>query len=346
MRRRRREGATRPTIADVAAFAAVSTATVSRALTAPGLVTAALADRVRDAVAALGYTPHSAARTLASLRSGLVGTLVCGLEDPRRAAALTAAQARLRAFGLDTLLGVAPDGSEHALIEAEHMAVRDVEAVLLIADVVPRGLANMLGQRPIVLCDGEGEGSVAAGCGADYRGAGETIGGYLAELGHRCAGFVVRPGPDRAARQLRDGIRSALEAVGGRMDPVPIVGSGEGEVRQIIASLHAAPETTALVCADDLLALAALQACAVRTISRPISIVGCGDTALARSVVPRLTSLRIPSLELGRRAADLVVAALSHAVRVDERLACRLIVRQSTGPALVGLGNAAQPRFT
>jgi LacI family transcriptional regulator len=333
--RRRPEDAPRVTILDVAAFAAVSTATVSRVLTEPGMVRAALADRVRDAVAALGYTANATARALASLRSGLVGILVCGLEDPRRAAALTAAQARLQALGLDTLLGVAPGGPEHVLAEAARMAARDVEGVLLLADGVPDGLSNVMGRRRVVICDGEAEGPAAAACGADYPRAGETIGSYLAGLGHHDVGFVGTR-PDRLAEQMLDGARGALASAGGHMDPVPIAGAGEGMVRQIAAWLRASPETTALVCANDLLAVAAMQACAARMDTHQISIVGCGDTPLARSVAPRLTSLRIPSSELGRRAAELVVAARSSMAKVDERLPCRLIIRQSTGPAPAG----------
>src|SRR5207248_1468412 len=71
----------RLTIRDVARDAEVSVATVSRVLAGSASVSPALADRVRDAVQRLGYTPHSVARSLASGRTRLVGVLVPNLAN-------------------------------------------------------------------------------------------------------------------------------------------------------------------------------------------------------------------------------------------------------------------------
>ncbi len=99
MRRRRVSGRTSTTLADVAFAANVSTASVSRALTRPDMVSDEIRLRVSRAAVTLGYVPNVAARALAGRRAGLIGVVLGDLERPGVADALTSLDERLDLAG-------------------------------------------------------------------------------------------------------------------------------------------------------------------------------------------------------------------------------------------------------
>lgn len=91
---------------------------------------------------------------------------------------------------------------------------------------------------------------------------------------------------------------------------------------------------TAVFCANDLMAIGALKACAALGVRVPadISVMGCDDIEMARLVVPELTTIALPARELGARAARLLIRQLQgQAVeRAPRPLPARLVVRGST----------------
>ena len=90
---------------DVARAAGVSTATVSRVLNGNAKVAAELQNRVRDIAQELGYTPHAAARALASQRSKTIGAVIPSLENQNFAIGVFALQKRIGEAGYTLLLG-------------------------------------------------------------------------------------------------------------------------------------------------------------------------------------------------------------------------------------------------
>jgi LacI family transcriptional regulator, gluconate utilization system Gnt-I transcriptional repressor len=106
------------TMQDVARRAGVSAMTVSRALKAPGKVAPATRARVEAAVAALGYVPDDAARSLASRHSRLVAALVSTVADSIFASTIDGLAESLRAHNHQLLLGTTEysAASEEALL--------------------------------------------------------------------------------------------------------------------------------------------------------------------------------------------------------------------------------------
>lgn len=99
---------------------------------------------------------------------------------------------------------------------------------------------------------------------------------------------------------------------------------------------------TAVFCANDLMALGALKACAAAGITVPgaISIVGCDDIEMARIVTPELTTVRVPARGLGARAARMLLERISGTAQRPRRAAAKplpveLIVRGTTAPVEV-----------
>ena len=336
-RRRRRDGA-HATIVDVAARAGVSTATASRALNAPARVSAALRARVLASATALAYVPDQAARSLASHRSGLVGVVTGDLRDGRTAACVGALQPRLAAAGYATVLAVA-DGRGAGVPEAlAALAARGVEAAVLIDCVgaLPALPASSGGALPLVRVGTVPNAPTTADVAADAALAGATIARYLLGLGHTTFGWVAADGelPWWTAR-LRDGLSAALVAAGERLSAEFVVAPGP-EAPVGPAGLPAGVALpSALICADDLVALAVMRALAGRAVHVPgrVSVVGCGDQPWARQTDPPLTSLRMPAGRLGEAAADHVLARLRGETPRPSAPVAQIVVRGSTGPA-------------
>ena len=100
--------------------------------------------------------------------------------------------------------------------------------------------------------------------------------------------------------------------------------------------LDDAPGFTALVCGNDPLAIGALLEAGARGLSVPrdLSIAGFDDVDLAGALTPGLTTVHVPSAEIGRRAAQRLLARLAgEAPPRAEALPAPLVVRGSTGPS-------------
>jgi LacI family transcriptional regulator len=340
MRQRGRgDGSIRATITQVAAVAGVSTATASRALNRPAAVSDALRDRVGAAVAQLRYLPNQTARALSSLHSGLVGVLVPAI-DSGYAQILQAIQDRLHQTGYSMLIE-ATGGDDHRAVDAAAaMAGREVEGLLVVGVDPKQALTGLLDGRhiPYVMVDAGGDVPPEISVGVGYAGGGETVGRYLLGLGHRSLAFLgcAGEGAWRSAAILL-GARVALKASSEGSLPSQRARAGTApEIRSALNEwLTAASPPTALVCADDMLAVAALQECAFLGIAVPgrLSIVGCGDLPFARHSSPALSTLRIPGAFVGCAAVDQLAERRAGRSSVGPTVPVKLVIRQSTGPA-------------
>ncbi|WP_312944702.1 LacI family DNA-binding transcriptional regulator, partial [Stutzerimonas kunmingensis] len=118
MTTRRRRSAERITLSDVARSAGCSLMSASRALSQPDLVSDALRERVEQAVKALGYVPHPAARSLASSRSNLVAVIIPSLSNAVFVDTVEAIQRVLMPAGYEMMIGVShyrPEEDERLL---------------------------------------------------------------------------------------------------------------------------------------------------------------------------------------------------------------------------------------
>jgi len=289
---------------------------------------------VSHAANALGYVANSAARALACRRPGSVGVVTGNLADPGMAAALAALEARLTDAGWDLLLG--SGGSCEVgtpLAGARALVRRGVGALVFLGVDLPSELREVRGiQRlPSVSVDRTDRTGFTASAGLDLCRAGKLIANYLGQLGHRCMAVVAEPhsiisvllaetlGADKAL----DG--SSLEIMYISHEPI-----AEGILRSL--SLRNAP--TAAICASDATALAVMHACACHGVDVPgrLSVVGFGDSPLARCVSPTLTSVRIPARGAGIAAAEYLLARFADRVPDLSELPVKLAIRGSTGP--------------
>jgi DNA-binding LacI/PurR family transcriptional regulator len=318
-----------PTLRDVARAAGVSTATASRALAGDGFaVTDALRARVRAAAARLGYVPNLAARALATRRSGVIGVMVSGLADAMVAAALTGCEQGLAAAGYRVLV-VAADSPRATLAGTQDILGRGAQALIFLQTVPSAEIVRLAAANGIVCITVGDDSPSTEGIGAALSlGRGEGAGlaaRYLASLGHRRFGLIGAPQAMLEAVQ-----RALMENPIGTEVAVPGDGLDPGQAMRHLLERTEPP--TAVLCASDVCALAALRECMIRGVAVPeqVSLIGFGDAEFARWAHPALSTIRVGTSEIGLRAARAALARLEGLEFEAARSPIKLIVREST----------------
>ncbi|MGA4544123.1 LacI family DNA-binding transcriptional regulator [Uniformispora flossi] len=306
-------------IKDVARGAGVSVGTVSNVINNPEMVSEETRLRVRAVIERLGYVRSESARQLRAGHSRMVGMLVLDLANPFFAEVAKGAEHALRAAGLGVMVC---NSAASPAEEAEYLALfaeQRIRGVLVTpADTGGRTVDSLRGQgTPFVLVDR----SLAAeeGCSVsvdDVRG-GTLAAAHLLDAGHRRVAFV---GGRTDLPQVRDrlaGARSAVAAAGLADDVLLHLATDRLDVaagRDAGARLLGlSPRPSAVLCANDLLALGLLQtlyAAGVR-VPEDIALVGYDDIEFAAAAAVPLTSVRQPAGLLGRTAADLLLEEIT-----------------------------------
>lgn len=330
-------------LADVAHLAGVSAGTVSRALSKPEMISEATRLRVLDAVERLGYVANGAARALAMRRTMTVGAIVPRFGSSSFAATVQALEATL-AREAYTLLLSAPDPRplyETSILRA--MLERGVDAVVLLGVEQPPQVLAMLAthRTPFAMMwappDAKGH-----GIGFDEQAAGALAIAHLAELGHRCIGYIGGCTADsELARRRLQGLSLAISRHGltlweGAHIETPH-GFREGFDAMVQIMQRRTP-ITAMVCGSDYLAAGALAALDQAGVAVParMSVVSFNDNDFAPYLHPPLTTVHLPIREIGEKTGQSLIARLRDlAVPPVATLPVALVRRSSTGPVPV-----------
>ncbi|MEV0091676.1 LacI family DNA-binding transcriptional regulator [Streptomyces sp. NPDC050738] len=350
------------TLADVAARARVSPATVSRVLNGNYPVAASTRERVLRAVDELDYVLNATASSLAAATSDLVGILVNDIADPFFGIMAGAAQSAIggqegtgRGGGEKLAVVCNTGGSPEreltylTLLQRQRAAavvltggaVEDPEHVAAVsaklAKLADAGTRVVLCGRPPMEGGGESGGSsVLATLSFDNRGGGRQLTEHLIELGHRRIGYVAGPEERTTTRHRLEGHRKALDAAGIKDDPRLVMHgpysrrSGFEATREL---LDREPELTAVVAANDTVALGACAAVRERGLRIPedISVAGFDDLPFSVDAVPALTTVRLPLYDAGAWAGRLAMGAEAPPVGGVAVVQGELMARASTG---------------
>ena len=326
---------------DVARLAGVSTATVSRALNTPDRVDPVTRQRVLDAAARLRYVPHGAARTLRSHRSKMIGAVVPSFDYALYARTTSALQRRLDERGYSLVLAEHHYDLAAELRVAGQLVQHGVDAFVFVGlDHAPNLFALLEDYgRPYVLTWGVDALEQHPSVGFDNRAATHAVTRHLLELGHRRIGLLSAPieGNDRA-RARGEGVRAALAEHGLALAPecVQYAAISLSAAQEAMERLLAAPDRpTAVVATNDVFAVGAMLACRQAGVRVPqdVSITGVDNTDLGATQTPGLTSVRTPIIEIGRAAADQLVARLEgEPYTAFQSFPVEIVHRGSTAP--------------
>ena len=323
----------RPTLADVAAAARVSTSTASRALRESSLVSEATRQRVLAASQLLGFEPDRLARSLRTRASFFVGVVVPDVATVFYAAALKGAQCVFEAAGYQVLVMDSERDPGREAQNVRTLLAHRVDGILL---ATSGGFETAPGV-PVVFFDQVVSDSGAAGVLLDNRGGIELLVEHLREHGHRRIAFIGAPTGLTSASERRDAFLDLVAGAGDddvRLgDAVWSESSGERAMREHLAR---SPRPTAVVAASDTLAIGALRAIRAAGLRCPddVALVSFDDPAYGDLLEPPVTALTRHDRELGERAARLLVGRLADGdapASADVRVPVELIVRSSCG---------------
>jgi len=327
-----------PTLADVARVAGVSGQTVSRTVTGAETVRPETRERVLRAMEELGYSPNRAAR---ALRNGHYGTIGLLAHDFLRTGEALTTDAILNAARIEdytvTLLTVPTAKAGDWVPAAARLQHQTVDGLIIIR--AEGGSADRIAlppRFPVAVSDSRATGlypCVVANEAESMRSA--VV--HLLELGHRTVHHIAGPSDSEPARLRTLGWKGALDHVGAEV-PRPFVGDWTVESGYKAGEVLARdPEVTAVVCANDEMALglmAALSA-AGRDVPGDVSVVGFDDIALSRFANPALTTVRQDFQRMGSELVRLVLDQVRGTAQDGTPhvvVPATLIVRDSTAP--------------
>ena len=332
--------ARRPRLAEIAAQAGVSEATVSRVLNDRPGVAEHTRQAVLTAVDVLGY--HRPARLRPSAVS-LVGLVIPELSNPIFPSFAQAVEVALAHHGYTSVLCTQSEGGVDEDEHVEMLLDRGVAGIVYVsgqhADTgsSPQRYTR-LRQRglPIVLVNGYLEGVDAPFVSDDDIAAMDLAVTHLAELGHRRIGLALGPEHFVPARRKVAGYRAAMQRLGLEVDDALIVHTlFTVEGGAAAASTLLDQDVTAIVCGSDLMALGVIRQARSQGLSVPedLSVVGYDDSPLIAFTEPALTTIRQSVTAMSQAAVRALVDEITGAQAARGEFVFRpeLVVRRSTG---------------
>ncbi|MGH8869552.1 MAG: LacI family DNA-binding transcriptional regulator [Actinomycetes bacterium] len=340
---------TQPRLADIAAKAGVSEATVSRVLNArPGV-----AEDTRQAVlTALDVLGYERPERLRVRRAGLVGLVLPEMDNPIFPAFAQVIETGLAQHGFTPVLCTQTPGG---LSEDDYVAMlleRGVSGIVFVSGLHADTLADRERYRrlvarplPVVFVNGPVDGLDAPFVSNDDVASMELAVAHLASLGHSRIGLAV--GPVRYVPVVRkvEGYRRGVRALW-EQGVLPAADSVDDLVEYSLFSVeggHAAADrlldrgTTAIACGSDLMALGAVRAVRARglDVPRDVSVVGYDDSPLVAFTDPPLTTVRQAVSAMGQAAVRALLDEIAGrpGPRAEYVFRPELVVRGSTGAA-------------
>lgn len=325
---------------DVARFAGVSVATVSRALDGSHLVTKETMKLVQNAVEVLHFVPNISARTLKYGQSRAIGVVIPDLANPFFSEFLREFEEIVSANGEVVLLASAESSVGLPQNSVRQMLMRGVSGVVVMSSIDELDPLQLLTMRkvPTVAIDSRRVGSCFSDVTLMHEEGMLQAVRYLKEMGHRRIAFIAGSEGLFISDLRLEAFRSAMRQCGmvTRDEYIRIgnyrVDAGDRAMRELMA-LSSRP--TAVVAINDMSALGALRAALALSVAVPkdVSIVGFDGIALDEVVTPALTTMSVCRKELAASCHRALVEMREHPNRGGKqlRVTVELVVRQSSG---------------
>jgi LacI family transcriptional regulator, repressor for deo operon, udp, cdd, tsx, nupC, and nupG len=306
----------RPTLSDVAKMAGVSVATASRALSNPDLVADSTRRAVRDAAESCGYKVNLVARSLRIQRTNTLLVLQPCIDQPFYPALLRSIEETALAAGYSVMVGFTDKPDKYREAYADLLSNGRVDGVIIVDGGT--GVDGFTGPKPDVpavqVLDVVYGGAVPAVRVDDHYVA-EVAVHHLASLGHRRIAHIAGREKSLPSADRRKGFLAAMAKLGLAVDedlvrPGNSQRDGAAEAMRHFLSLPKPP--TAVFCASDAMACAAMDVCRDRGLQVPgdISFVGADDTADAQFNYPALTTVHVPRSAIGARAVEKLIGLI------------------------------------
>jgi len=329
-----------PTIVEVAKVAGVSIATVSRVINGTGKVSKKLERRVHKAMEKLNYHPSSLARSFKMQETRLIGLVIPLLDHPFFS---QLAQVMERELFQNNYRAIICNTEENKAREIEYIELllrQRVDGVIVNSAIASYDYLSQLNAQhvPCVLIDRDIEHFICSKVFSDNSQGGYLGMQHLIEQGHRNI-RVVAPFDFAQPMQHRiRGIREALQDYAIEERPTTFMMNDDHSfemginVGKAIASEASPP--TAIFALTDVTAVGILHGLAQMGLSVPddISVMGYDGIPLSAYIMPTLTTVEQPIVEMGKQAVEILLNHIQDAELPSDRVVLpnRLVVREST----------------
>jgi DNA-binding LacI/PurR family transcriptional regulator len=340
-----RAGTARPSMADVARLAGVSSQTVSRVSNGQSNVDEATRARVLEAMQTLGYRPNGAARALKSGRFHTIGVIMTTLQTLGNIRTLDAvATEAVRADNSVLLMPISDPTLRGVSGAYQRLSAQAVDGAVIILE------ARFLDQAEFALPPGIPVVVVDSGAGPGYTvvDTDQALGArqateHLLGLGHRQVWHIAGPETSFSAAHRAESWEETLRRAG--ITPPPLLrGDWTSESGyQHGLTLGNRDDVTAIFAANDEMALGAMRALHElgRAVPAEVSIVGFDDMDVSASFWPPLTTVRQDFATVGRLSIQKLLAKVADPTSTPDTtiVPTRLIIRASTTSPRISLLN-------
>jgi LacI family transcriptional regulator len=306
------------TIRDVAAAARVSPATVSRVLNGKVEVAEELRDRVLSSVAELGYRPNGLARSLRTRATMVLGVVISDVTNPFFTAMVRGIEDHAQAAGYSVVLANSDEDLDKERRYLEVAAAEQMAGVVLSPASSKRTDTSVLSRHglPFVTVDRQLPHADVDTVIINNHLAARQATAHLVEQGCRRIAFISGPSVTSTGERRLAGYRAALRAAGLENGPDLVKRANfrvEGGYRATRELLAGRKRPDGLLVSNNLMALGSLQALQESSIEIPedIAFASFDGISWARTLRPTLTVVEQPTYEIGRRAAELLLARIA-----------------------------------
>ena len=330
-----------PNIRDVARRAGVSAATVSFVLSPQHRhrIRPKTQDRVLAAVNALGYSPNVAARDLAVGRSHILGVIVSDIRNPFFPEIIASFQEAANLKDMEAIVLNTNYDPQRTRDTVHRLLAFQVPGVAILTSQIDPSVVQTLARRRIcaVYLDLGRVDLAVSNIAVDYEHGIHAALEHVRSFGHTRVGFIGGSPQLPSAQRRKDAFLAAAQTLGARptlaVDSDFTVQGGYLACAKLLADL--AP--TAIITANDLMAIGAMHAAYDRRVRIPtdLSIVGFDDIRFARHTHPPLTTVAVPRGRIGHLAFEALWTMMAQPTRSGGQfnVPTNLVVRDSTAPA-------------
>jgi DNA-binding LacI/PurR family transcriptional regulator len=322
----------KPTYADIARHAGVSSASVSRALSGKDGISPEVAERVRRSAAALGYRGNRAARALRRQRADAIGLVISDVENPFFASIARAVEGVADKHGHAVLLCNTDEDLAQERRYLDLMMGESVAGVIAVPSVAQ--LDPLLELRdsgiPTVLVDRMVDGSPFDSVLVDHRHAARALVEHLIGHGHRHIGVISGSTAATSSRERLLGCQDAAAVAGARLtvlegrmkDAIGVENTFRLGERLLLQLMSSADRPTGIFCANNLLSLGVLRGLRAGKLRVPseVAVVGFDDEPVFELLETPLTVAAQPVERIGRQAANLLFRRIADPARSLRRI--------------------------
>ncbi len=343
------------TIREVAEYAGVSVATVSRVINGDPVVKPSTRSLVLDAVEKLHYTPNLLGRNLRQARTNRILVLIPSISNQFYSKIITAMEKTAKADGYRVLVCMTHNDPATERGYIEMLRTRVVDGIVFFSSCLGGGQMNSLAEAfPVVQCCEYVQGSHTDAVLIDNEQAAYDAVNRLLDSGYRSIAFfgskvrytsgILREKGYRRALAERQGQSERQERTGGSGADEGLLFfddySYPGGQRMAAASLKAEKRPDAVFCISDSMAIGCIRELTDRGVRVPedIAVMGFDDTSIAKVFCPAISTVAQPQADTGRIAAEMIIGRLRDGARParTEILPHRIVARQTTRNCAAG----------